>query len=28
VSLPWWCHALVLSPPGYSSLFLNLTIFS
>ena len=27
VSLPWWCHALVLSPPGYSGLFLNLIIF-
>ena len=25
VSLPWWCHILVLPPPG---LFLNLIIFS
>ena len=24
VSLPWWCHALVLLPPGYWRLFLNL----
>ena len=24
VSLPWWCAALVLLPPGYWSLFLNL----
>ena len=28
VSLPWWCHALVLPHPGYWGLFLNLTIFS
>ena len=28
VSLPWWCQALVLSPPGYSGLFLNLINFS
>ena len=27
VSLPWWCHAPVLSPPGYWGLFLNLIIF-
>jgi hypothetical protein len=25
VSLPWWCHALVLLVPGYWSLFLNLS---
>ena len=24
VSLPWWCHALVLLAPGYWRLFLNL----
>ena len=28
VSLPWWCHTLVLPPPGYWGLFLNLIIFS
>ena len=28
VSLPWWCHALVHSPPGYSGLFLNPINFS
>ena len=28
VSLPWWCHTLVLLPPGYWGLFLNLIIFS
>ena len=28
VSLPWWCHALVLPPPGYWGLFSNLIIFS
>ena len=28
VSLSWWSHALVLSPPGYSGLFSNLIIFS
>ena len=28
VSLPWWCHALVLLPPGYWGLFSNLIIFS
>ena len=27
VSFPWWCHALVLWPPGYWGLFLNLIIF-
>ena len=27
VSLPWWCHALVIPPPGYWGLFLNLIIF-
>ena len=24
VSLPWWCHALVLLAPGYWRHFLNL----
>ena len=28
VSLPWWCHTLVLRPPGYWGLFLNLISFS
>ena len=28
VSLPWWCHALVLLAPGYWRLYLNLIIFS
>ena len=28
VSLPWWCHTLVLLAPGYWRLFLNLIIFS
>ena len=28
VSLPWWCHTLVLQAPGYWGLFLNLIIFS
>ena len=28
VSIPWWCHTLVLPPPGYWGLFLNLIIFS
>ena len=28
VSLPWWCHALVLLAPGYWKLFINLIIFS
>ena len=28
VSLPWWCHALVLQAPGYWGLFLNPIIFS
>ena len=27
MSLPWWCHALILPSPGYSRLFLNLIIF-
>ena len=27
VSLPWWCQALVLPPPGYWGLFLNLIFF-
>ena len=27
VSLPWWCHTLVLWPPGYWGLFLNPTSF-
>ena len=28
VSLPWWCHTLVLLSPGYKGLFLNFIIFS
>ena len=28
MSLPWWCHAVVLLAPGYWSLSLNLIIFS
>ena len=28
VSLPWWCHTLVLPPPGYWGLFLSPIIFS
>ena len=28
VSLPWWCHTLVLPAPGYWGLFLNIIIFS
>ena len=27
VSFPWWCHTLVLQPPGYWGLFLNLIFF-
>ena len=27
VSIPWWCHALVLLAPGYWRHFLNLIIF-
>ena len=26
VSLPWWCHPLVLLAPGYWRLFLNLVL--
>ena len=28
VSLPWWCHTLVLPPTGYWGLFLDLIIVS
>ena len=28
VILPWWCHTLVLPPPGYWGLFLSPIIFS
>ena len=28
LSLPWWCHALVLPPLGYRGHFFNLIFFS